>query len=103
MFDIDLNNKYLEEFFTISGNRVTRRKDNEEIYMFSSSNPIPPTDRHCVNFKIEKISEGLIWVGLLVEGKKQEQYIGEEAGILQFSLEGNKVLIDGKSFALNIP
>lgn len=77
VFDIDLNNKYLDEFFTISGKRVTRKKDNEEIYMFSSSNPIPPTDRHCINFKIEKISEGLMWIGLLAENKKQEQYIGE--------------------------
>jgi hypothetical protein len=34
---------------------------------------------------------------LIVESKKAEQYIGEEREIIQFSLEGNKVLIDGKS------
>jgi hypothetical protein len=103
VFDIDYNNKYFSDYFVINQNRVTRKVENEEIYMFSSSHPIPPTERHCLRIRIDKITEGLIWVGLLTEAKKQEQYIGEETGILQFSLEGNKVLIDGKSFAITVP
>jgi hypothetical protein len=71
--------------------------------MFCSTSPIPPTDRYSITFKINKISEGLMWVGLLVEEKKQEQYIGEEQGIMQFSLDGSKVLIDGKGHEIKIP
>lgn len=103
IFDIDLNNKYFSDYFIVTNNTVTRMVENEEIYMFSSSNPIPSTDRYCLRIRINKISEGLIWVGLLNEAKKQEQYIGEEPGIMQFSLEGNKMLIDGKSYSISVP
>lgn len=36
--------------------------------------------------RINTITEGLIWIGLLCESKKGEQYIGEEQGIIQLCL-----------------
>ena len=38
--------------------------------------PIPSTRRYSVSFKINKITEGLIWMGICVEAKKLDQYIG---------------------------
>lgn len=76
LFDIDQNNKYLSDFFIVSKNHVTRKVENEELYMFSSTNSFPTTDRHCLRIRIDKITDGLMWVGLITEAKKQEQYIG---------------------------
>jgi hypothetical protein len=30
-------------------------------------------------------------------------YIGKESGIIQFSLEGSNLLIDGRPYPLNVP
>lgn len=68
--------------------------------MLYASNPIPPTDRYSIKIRVNQITDGFIWIGLISEAKKSEQYIGEEQGIVQFSLEGNQVLINGKSFPL---
>jgi len=44
-----------------------------------SSNPIPEVGKHLLTFKIEKITDGTMWFGLITEDKKIEQYIGSEA------------------------
>lgn len=66
--------------------------------MLSSSIPIPKIDRHRINMKINKIVEGLIWVGLIASQKKSEQYIGEEKEIIQLSLDGKTAIIDGVKY-----
>ncbi len=48
--------------------------------------------------KINKIVEGLIWVGLIASQKKSEQYIGEEKEIIQLSLDGKTAIIDGVKY-----
>lgn len=54
--------------------------------MLYASDPIPPTDRHSIKVRLNQITDGFIWIGLITEAKKAEKYIGEEAGIVQFSL-----------------
>lgn len=99
IFDVDHTNKYIE-YYTIDKNTITKKRDNQEIIMLYASNFIPPTDRYSIKIRINQITDGFIWVGLITEPKKSEQYIGDEQGIIQFSLEGNQVLINGKSFPL---
>jgi hypothetical protein len=69
VFDVDYNNKFIE-CFTINKNTITKTRQDDEIYMVSSSNPIPTTGRHSFKIQVDNISEGLIWVGLLCEDKK---------------------------------
>ncbi len=37
-----------------------------------------------------------MWMGVIVEKKKEEQYIGQESEVIQLSFEGNNAIIDGK-------
>jgi hypothetical protein len=71
--------------------------------MISSSEPIPTTRRYSVSFRINHITEGLIWIGLVKEAKKTDQYIGEETGIIMFALDGKRVLIESRAHKLESP
>lgn len=70
--------------------------------MVYASNPIPSTGRQSVKFRINKITEGFIWIGLICQSKKSELFIGEEGGAISYCLNGTQLLIEGRKYPTNV-
>jgi len=49
---------------------ITRKYDDNELYQIYSSQCIPKVGKFKITFKINFITEGLMWFGLIPENKK---------------------------------
>jgi hypothetical protein len=101
---VDESNRFLADYFEREGNHIWKKRQDEDIYQVFSSISVPEEGRHLINFRINTITDGMMWFGLITESKRSEQYIGDEDETFFISAQGNKsITIAGRKADNGLP